>query len=179
MSQFVFVQWVAPFLSEFPEKVSAFHWASRVRTAPMALDEHGVEQHQSVDRARGDDPDRVLALARRAVGAALRRRAARTRSCSRCSQSAVAVLLLLNMSFEWWDAALLFVLWLAQFLMADWRDEIRDLYAVWAVLLDRAGCGGRRRRPAIFWRLLARKERRGECRRNEKTSPAGWAGLAK
>ena len=37
VSQFVLVQWVAPFLSEFPEKVSAFQWASRVRTAPMAL----------------------------------------------------------------------------------------------------------------------------------------------
>ncbi|MDQ2932513.1 MAG: hypothetical protein M3Y05_17055, partial [Gemmatimonadota bacterium] len=31
VSQFVLVQWVAPFLSEFPEKVSAFQWASRVR----------------------------------------------------------------------------------------------------------------------------------------------------
>ena len=37
VSQFVFVQWVAPFISEFPEKVSAFHWASRVKTAPMAM----------------------------------------------------------------------------------------------------------------------------------------------
>src|SRR6266576_957985 len=27
VSQFVLVQWVAPFLSEFPEKVSAFYWA--------------------------------------------------------------------------------------------------------------------------------------------------------
>ncbi|HMA45155.1 MAG TPA: hypothetical protein VKO86_14125, partial [Gemmatimonadales bacterium] len=30
VSQFVLVQWVAPFLSEFPEKVSAFAWARRV-----------------------------------------------------------------------------------------------------------------------------------------------------
>src|SRR5205814_1201021 len=29
VSQFVLVQWVAPFLSEFPEKVSAFYWARR------------------------------------------------------------------------------------------------------------------------------------------------------
>ena len=32
-----FIQWVAPFLSEFPEKVSAFLWARRVTHAPMAL----------------------------------------------------------------------------------------------------------------------------------------------
>src|SRR3989338_5816705 len=36
ISQFVFVQWVAPFLSEFPEKLSAFHWAMKVTKAPMA-----------------------------------------------------------------------------------------------------------------------------------------------
>ncbi len=37
ISAFVFVQWVAPFLSEFPEKVTAFYWARTVRLAPMAL----------------------------------------------------------------------------------------------------------------------------------------------
>ena len=37
ISTFVFVQWVAPFLSEFPEKVSAFNWARRVTSAPVAL----------------------------------------------------------------------------------------------------------------------------------------------
>ena len=37
LSSFLFIQWVAPFLSEFPEKVSAFYWAKRVRLAPMAL----------------------------------------------------------------------------------------------------------------------------------------------
>mgnify|MGYP000170861989 CR=1 FL=1 len=34
---FIMMQWLAPFLTEFPEKVSAFYWASRVRLAPMAL----------------------------------------------------------------------------------------------------------------------------------------------
>ena len=37
---FVFVQWVAPFVSEFPEKVSAFYWARTVDRASMA---HGLE----------------------------------------------------------------------------------------------------------------------------------------
>ncbi len=37
LSAFVFVQWVAPFLSEFPEKVTAFYWARTIRLAPMAL----------------------------------------------------------------------------------------------------------------------------------------------
>jgi cation:H+ antiporter len=37
ISQFVFIQWVAPFLSEFPEKTSAFVWARRITRAPVAL----------------------------------------------------------------------------------------------------------------------------------------------
>ena len=37
ISAFVFVQWVAPFLSEFPEKVTAFYWARTIRLAPMGL----------------------------------------------------------------------------------------------------------------------------------------------
>jgi cation:H+ antiporter len=37
VSQFLFIQWIAPFLSEFPEKTSAFYWSSKVKQAPMAL----------------------------------------------------------------------------------------------------------------------------------------------
>jgi len=37
VSEFVFVQWLAPFLSEFPEQLSAYRWAASVDKAPMAL----------------------------------------------------------------------------------------------------------------------------------------------
>jgi len=37
LAVFFFIQWVAPFLSEFPEKVSAFHWARTIKLAPLAL----------------------------------------------------------------------------------------------------------------------------------------------
>lgn len=37
ISTFLFVQWVAPFLSEFPEKLTAFYWASRITHAPLGL----------------------------------------------------------------------------------------------------------------------------------------------
>jgi cation:H+ antiporter len=37
VSQFVFVQWVAPFLTEFPEKVTAIYWSRTIKLAPMAL----------------------------------------------------------------------------------------------------------------------------------------------
>ena len=34
---FFTIQWIAPVLSEFPEKVTAFNWARRIRLAPVAL----------------------------------------------------------------------------------------------------------------------------------------------
>ncbi|HZE89013.1 MAG TPA: hypothetical protein VE404_05665, partial [Verrucomicrobiae bacterium] len=37
MSQYFFVQWIAPFLSEFPESGSAFYWARKLKGAPVAL----------------------------------------------------------------------------------------------------------------------------------------------
>jgi len=37
VSTFVFVQWVAPFLTEIPEKMTAFYWAMSERSAHMGL----------------------------------------------------------------------------------------------------------------------------------------------
>lgn len=37
IAPFVVVQWLAPVLSELPEQLTAYNWAARVRTAPMAL----------------------------------------------------------------------------------------------------------------------------------------------
>ncbi|TDA69383.1 MAG: hypothetical protein D9V47_05660 [Clostridia bacterium] len=37
LSEYLFVQWVAPFLSEFPESLTAFIWAYSVAKAPMGL----------------------------------------------------------------------------------------------------------------------------------------------
>ena len=37
VNSYFMVQWVAPVLSEFPEKLSAFHWARRPGAAPVAL----------------------------------------------------------------------------------------------------------------------------------------------
>jgi cation:H+ antiporter len=74
------------------------------------------------------------------------------------AQSAVAVLVLLDMRFHWWDATLLFVLWLTQFLAADWRDEITWVYLAWAVLLMLGWIWRRPTAPGIFWRIVRRRE---------------------
>ena len=131
VSQFIFVQWVSPFLSEFPEKVSAFHWARQVRSAPMALMNmvssninqwtmlvamipvvycYGVGDLGAV--VQFDDHQReeiLLTLA----------------------QAFVGFMMLLNMNFSWYEALGLFVLWLIQFVQPHLRVQITYVYFAW------------------------------------------------
>ncbi len=130
ISEFVFVQWVSPFLSEFPEKVSAFHWARQVKKAPMALMNmvssninqwtmlvamiplvfsYGTGSISEIHFDAHQKEEILLTLA----------------------QAGVGFILLLNMNFSWYEAVGLFVLWLAQFLQPHWRVEITYVYFVW------------------------------------------------
>jgi cation:H+ antiporter len=162
VSQFVLVQWVAPFLSEFPEKVSAFQWASRVRTAPMAL-VNMVSSNINQWTVLAAMIPIVFSLSRGVPSALPFDGAQREEILLTIAQSAVAVLVLLDMKFHWWDATLLFVLWLAQFLEAGWRDEITLIYLGWAVLLILSWTWRRPTAPGIFWKLVRGKPLAGEA----------------
>jgi len=138
VSQFVLVQWVAPFLSEFPEKVSAFAWARRVTQAPMALMNlvssninqwtvlaamiplvYGyshLHHHGTWSSFHFDGPQQLEILLT-------------------LLQTGLAMLLLANMEFDWLDASIIFVLWLVQFLVPHWRDEVAIAYGIWMVVL--------------------------------------------
>src|SRR5689334_12438543 len=138
VSQFVLVQWVAPFLSEFPEKLSAFAWARRVSHAPMALMNlvsSNINQWTVLApmiplvygyshwKATGSwsafhfDGEQQLEILITLL------------------QSGVAVLVLLSLEFQWFEAAGIFVLWLVQFLVPHWRVEVACGYGAWIVLL--------------------------------------------
>ena len=132
ISQFVFVQWVAPFLSEFPEKVSAFAWARRVTHAPMGL-MNMLSSNVNQWTVLAAMIPIVFSVARGEPAALPFDGEQRMEILLTIMQSVVAVLLLANMRFEWWNASLLFLLWLLQFLRAEWREEITVVYAAWAV----------------------------------------------
>lgn len=131
VSQFVFVQWVSPFLSEFPEKVSAFHWARQVKSAPMALMNmvssninqwtvlvamipivygYGVGDYTAVIHFDAHQREEILLT---------------------LAQAFVGFMMLLNMSFSWYEALGLFVLWLIQFVQPHLRMEITYVYGAW------------------------------------------------
>jgi cation:H+ antiporter len=134
ISQFVFVQWVAPLLSEFPEKLSAFQWARTISKAPMAMMNMLSSNINQWTVLAAMIPI-VFSIARGTPSSLPFDGKQRLEILLTILQSIVAVLLLTKMRFEWWDATLLFALWLAQFLVAHWRDEMCWIYGGWALLL--------------------------------------------
>jgi len=77
-------------------------------------------------------------------------------------QTGVGVMLLANMEFDWLDATIIFVLWLAQFLRPSLREEIVLAYGLWMAILT-VGFVVRGRAllaPQHFWRILQRRETR-------------------
>ena len=162
VSHFVFVQWVAPFLSEFPEKVSAFYWARRVTHAPMALMNmvsSNINQwtvlaamiplvygystwhhHGTWMDFHFDDAQRLEILLT-------------------LLQTGVGVMLLANMEFDWMDATIIFVLWLAQFLVPSLREEIAVAYGLWMAILAVGFVvrGQALLAPRYFWDVVRRR----------------------
>jgi cation:H+ antiporter len=130
ISQFVFIQWVAPFISEFPEKTSAFAWARRITRAPVALlnmvssniNQWGVlsgllaviycVSHGDTSALPFDEFQRLEILLT-------------------IVQAFLGWIFLASMSFEAYEAAGLFVLWLVQFAVPSLRHDMVWVYAAW------------------------------------------------
>jgi hypothetical protein len=56
-------------------------------------------------------------------------------------QSLLAIMILANMRFAYWEAGLIFILWFVQFLRPSLRDEVSWIYATWTLLLIVFGLG--------------------------------------
>jgi len=146
VSDFVLVQWVAPFLSEFPEKISAFNWARRVKHAPMALMNMVSSNINQWTVLAAMIPLVYGASHALAGGGFVAFRfdgEQQTEIALTIAQSFLAFLLLANMRFNWFDAASLFVLWLLQFLKPGWREEITVVYLAWCAWLGLLYASGR------------------------------------
>jgi len=123
ISTFVFIQWVAPFLSEFPEKVSAFNWARRVVTAPLALMNMVSSNINQWTMLVAMLPI-AYALALGGIGTIHFDAHQRIEILMTIGQSLLGALLLANMRFSWWEAALLFLLWAVQFLLSGFEKPL-------------------------------------------------------
>jgi cation:H+ antiporter len=114
---FVFVQWVAPFVSEFPEKVSAFYWARTVHRAPMAL-MNMVSSNINQWTLLAAMLPIVYSVSRGSASVIRFDEQQSLELLMTLGQSMVGMLFLLNMKLAWWEAGSLFSLWFIQFVFS-------------------------------------------------------------
>lgn len=114
---FVFIQWIAPFVSEFPEKVSAFYWARTVDRASMAL-MNMVSSNMNQWTLLPAMLPIVYSLSRGAVSPIPFDEQQQLELLMTIGQSLLGILFLLNMELAWWEATALFVLWFVQFALS-------------------------------------------------------------
>jgi cation:H+ antiporter len=148
ISQFVFIQWVAPFLSEFPEKTSAFAWARRVNRAPVALMNmvsSNINQWGILSALLAV----IYCWSKGEITALPFDDFQRSEILLTMLQAFLGWLFLASMSLEWYEAAGLFVLWLVQFTMPSLRHGMDWVYAGWIAVELVLVATGRKRIPAF------------------------------
>ncbi len=114
---FVFVQWVAPFVSEFPEKVSAFYWARTVDRASMAL-MNMVSSNINQWTLLAAMLPIVYSISRGTPSAIPLDGQQELEIAMTLGQSLIGMLFLINMELVWWEASTLFGLWALQFALS-------------------------------------------------------------
>lgn len=149
---FVFVQWVAPFVSEFPEKVSALYWArtvDRASTALMNMVSSNINQWTLLAAMLPI----VYSVSRGAASAIPLDGQQEMELLLTLAQSVVGALFLLEMRLAWYQAAGLFVLWAVQFVLSTAgggaHRAITAIYFAWALFEAARMAKGRRRPPAV------------------------------
>jgi cation:H+ antiporter len=155
---FVFVQWVAPFVSEFPEMATTYYWARTVVRAPMALMNMVSSNINQWTLLFAMLPI-VFSISKGAVTSIPLDGQQELELLMTIGQALVGMMFLINMEMTWWEATVLFGLWVFQFafsasgmnlpggLNVHWLVTI--VYFVWAgweILQIILG----RRKPAAF-----------------------------
>jgi len=162
VSEFVFVQWVAPFLSEFPEKVSAFLWARRITRAPTAIMNLVSSNINQWSVLSGLIPV-IYCISRHSTAPLPLDQHQRVEILLTILQSLLGWLLLASMSLTGYEAAILFLFWLIQFALPSTRNVMIAVYAAWCLLEIGLVATGRKKWTflaafAKTWRQRQRRE---------------------
>ncbi len=133
VSTFVFVQWVAPFLSEFPEKLSAFYWARKVNTANVALMNMVSSNINQWSILSAMIPI-LFVISAGTIRPLQFDEFQRQEILLTILQSFLGFLLLLNLELRFHEALVLFVFWLVQFLIPSSRHTMIYIYLAWCAI---------------------------------------------
>ncbi len=136
---FIVIQWLAPVISEFPELLSTFYFARQESKASVALMNIASSNINQWTLLIAMLPI-VLSLSHGSVTALHLDREQSSELLLTISQSVVALMILVNMRFDWWEAAAMFVLFASQFVLGSTvggeasRMFITVAFLLWAAL---------------------------------------------
>ena len=136
---FIVIQWLAPVISEFPELLSTFYFARQESKAPVALMNIASSNINQWTLLVAMLPV-VLSLSHGAPSSLQLDREQSSELLLTISQSVVALTILVNMRFDWWEAAAMFVLFASQFVLGSTlggqgsRTFITIAFLGWAAL---------------------------------------------
>jgi cation:H+ antiporter len=132
VSQFVFVQWVAPFLSEFPEFVTTSYWARSRGKGGMAL----MNMASSNINQWTVLAAMIPIVYSWSIGAptSVPLGSHRTEVLLTLLQGALGVVLLANFNFQAYEALGLLLFWGVQFAVPDSRGVMCWAYGSWLAL---------------------------------------------
>jgi cation:H+ antiporter len=120
---FIFVQWVAPFISEFPEGLSTFYWARTVHRAPMALMNLVSSNINQWTLLVAMLPV-VLSFSMKSITSIPLDHQQLIEVLMTIAQQLLGMLFLINMELAWWEATFLFALWFIQFAFSGVKPEV-------------------------------------------------------
>lgn len=133
MKEFYFVQWVAPFLSEFPEKVSAFNWARKNTLASAGILNLVSSTINQASLLLGIIPF-IYSVSKGSISAIIFDDAQLFEIELTLSQILVGSLILIDMNFSFFDAFLMFSLWFIQFISPQLRVYVLFAFSGWAFI---------------------------------------------
>jgi len=145
---FVFVQWIAPLVSEFPEMLSTLYWARRSDRAPMAL-MNMVSSNINQWTLLAAMLPIVYSISLGAITPITFDVKQEMELWLTLGQATIALVFLLNMELMWWEAATLAVLFAIPFFDSAVEPVVTWIYFGWAgVEVVRMVVG--RRKPQAF-----------------------------
>lgn len=144
ISNFAFVHWVAPVVSEAPEGISAFYWARDPQRASIALMNLVSSNINQWTLLAGLLP-MVLSVSLHHVATIHLSALQSQEILLTLSQSLLGAMFLVNMELAWWEAAGLFALFAVQLVLPALKAAVTWIDFAWcAVELGRLIAGNRR-----------------------------------
>lgn len=133
----IMIQWVAPFLSEFPEKVSAFNWARTVKKSPLGVMNMVSSSIMEWTLLVALVPVAyAIGLGRmdRSLDMLLFSETQQMEVLLTIAQAFLCFFFLADMRLTWWEALGLLALWLVQMVLPHSRLEVTIAYGVWVTI---------------------------------------------